>query len=305
MSTKTKPQPAPVKDAEYFLLEIPDDPYAMPAHPVAGLFPLMPDDELRDLADDIKKDGLHEPILVYKGMVVDGRNRLKACQLAGREPKFEPAHIGWKHDEEKALFDLVLSYNLHRRHLTPQQRRDVIGKVLKQDPGRSNRRVAEQTKTDHKTVASVRTELEGRGEIPHVEAREDSRGRAQPSRRRYRRRQPVVRSDQGTGEGNGHQRSKPPRVIDTEEAAEADARHQWLKKFAEALDWFERFVGQRNDEYLAWYTKPDSPGFFDHGITAERIEAVKAQLDRAAAISFRRRGERNPEDGPADRPLLA
>ena len=183
MSTKTKPQPAPVKDAEYFLLEIPDDPYAMPAHPVAGLFPLMPDDELRDLADDIKKDGLHEPILVYKGMVVDGRNRLKACQLAGREPKFEPAHIGWKHDEEKALFDLVLSYNLHRRHLTPQQRRDVIGKVLKQDPGRSNRRVAEQTKTDHKTVASVRTELEGRGEIPHVEAREDSRGRAQPSRK--------------------------------------------------------------------------------------------------------------------------
>jgi ParB-like chromosome segregation protein Spo0J len=265
----------------------------------------MPDDELRDLADDIKKNGLNYGILVCQGMVLDGRNRLRACKLAGVQPKFDPIDFRYAADPDQAALDFVLSCNLHRRHLTPAQRRQVIAAVLKQDPKRSDRRVAEQTKTSDKTVAAVRTELEGRAEIPHVEAREDSRGRAQPSRRRYRRRQPVVRSDQGTGEGNGHQRSKPPRVIDTEEAAEADARHQWLKKFAEALDWFERFVGQRNDEYLAWYTKPDSPGFFDHGITAERIEAVKAQLDRAAAISFRRRGERNPEDGPADRPLLA
>jgi ParB-like chromosome segregation protein Spo0J len=185
------------------LLKIPDDPYAMPAHPAAALFPLMPDDELRDLADDIKVNKLREPILVYEGKVVDGRNRLKACQLAGVEPEFKPPHLDWNGDLEKQLFDLVLSYNLHRRHLTPQQRRDVIAAVLKHDPKRSNRRVAKQTKTDHKTVAAVRTDLEGRGEIPHVEVREDSRGRAQPSQK-----PPAT--------------PHPPPVIDTDAAAAED-----------------------------------------------------------------------------------
>jgi hypothetical protein len=36
---------------------------------------------------------------------------------------------------------------------------------------------------DHKTVGAVRGELEGRGEIPHVEAQADTLGRQQPARR--------------------------------------------------------------------------------------------------------------------------
>jgi hypothetical protein len=39
------------------------------------------------------------------------------------------------------------------------------------------------TKTDHKTVASVRAKKERRGEIPHVEVRTDSQGRKQPAKR--------------------------------------------------------------------------------------------------------------------------
>jgi hypothetical protein len=77
----------------------------------------------------------------------------------------------------------VLSKNLHRRHLTPEQRRRVIAAVLKQDPKRSDRRVAEETRTDHKTVGKVREQLEGRGEIPHVDKRSDSKGREQPAAR--------------------------------------------------------------------------------------------------------------------------
>jgi len=57
----------------------------------------------------------------------------------------------------------------------------VIAKILKAKPEQSNRQIAKQVKVDHKTVGAIRAEGEGRGEIPHVEARTDTKGRKQPS----------------------------------------------------------------------------------------------------------------------------
>ena len=57
-----------------------------PAHPVAELFPMMTDEELSDLAADIQANGLIHPIVVDKaGVLIDGRNRLRACEIAGIE----------------------------------------------------------------------------------------------------------------------------------------------------------------------------------------------------------------------------
>jgi hypothetical protein len=69
-------------------------------------------------------------------------------------------------------------------------------------------------------------------------------------------------------------------------AAAADARRTWLKDFAEHLAWFERFLFERTDEHLAWYTLPGSPGLFDHGVTPGRIDAVLQNLERARNITF-------------------
>ena len=77
-------------------------------------------------------------------------------------------------------YAFVLSANVHRRHLTAEQRRDLIAKVLKADPAKSNRQIAKQVKADDKTVANVRHDLEARAEIPHVEIRTDTKGRRQP-----------------------------------------------------------------------------------------------------------------------------
>jgi hypothetical protein len=77
----------------------------------------------------------------------------------------------------------VEALNISRRHLTAEQKRDLIAKLLKANPEQSNRTIAKQVKADHKTVGSVRTELEGRGEVPHVETRTDSKGRKQPAKR--------------------------------------------------------------------------------------------------------------------------
>jgi hypothetical protein len=142
--------------------------------------------------------------------LLDGRNRLDAMELVGipfelawtkeryRREKcwclidndqddewmgfgiIEPIREQWI-DDEKNAYDFVLSANVHRRHLTNGQKRELIAKVLKAIPNLSDRQIATKTGTDHKTVANVRTQAEGRGEIPHVERREDSKGRRQPA----------------------------------------------------------------------------------------------------------------------------
>jgi hypothetical protein len=55
----------------------------LPFHPAAEKFPLMNEDELKALAEDIKDHGLNEDIETLDGMVLDGRNRYNACLMIG------------------------------------------------------------------------------------------------------------------------------------------------------------------------------------------------------------------------------
>lgn len=87
------------------------------AHPAATIFPLMDGIDLNALVDDIRAHGLLEPIVLCDGLVLDGRNRLRACELAGVEPRFE----AWEPDGMTPT-EWVVSHNLHRRHLTTAQR---------------------------------------------------------------------------------------------------------------------------------------------------------------------------------------
>ena len=88
----------------------------MAAHPATDLFPMMGDEELGRLAADIRERGLLVPIVTHQGKVLDGRNRLRACQIAGVEPQTEP----WTGIGSPTAW--VISINLHRRHLTASQR---------------------------------------------------------------------------------------------------------------------------------------------------------------------------------------
>jgi hypothetical protein len=161
-------------------------------HPAAELFPLMTEDELRELGEDIKKNGLRSPIVMHRGKVLDGRNRLDAMELVGiaftiiREPLHLEYHAGAANssiieDCDGDPYNFVLSANLYRRHLTSEQKRELINKVLKARPEQSDRQIAKQVKADDKTVAKVRSELEARSEIPNVKIRTDAKGRKQPS----------------------------------------------------------------------------------------------------------------------------
>lgn len=86
-------------------------------HPAASLFPLMDGVALRALIEDVRAKGLLEPIVVHEGKVLDGRNRLRACELAGVEPMF----VEWDADGVSPV-EWVVSRNLKRRHLTTAQR---------------------------------------------------------------------------------------------------------------------------------------------------------------------------------------
>ena len=86
----------------------------MKAHKFADIFPMIEGNELEVLKNDIKEQGLLNPIITYEDKILDGRNRYKACKEIGFKPNFQ---------EYKGTtpLEFVVSLNLKRRHLTQSQ----------------------------------------------------------------------------------------------------------------------------------------------------------------------------------------
>ena len=134
----------------------------LPVHPAAEMFPHLDAVALADLTADIETRGLTSPIVIWtpshdvhdvhllrrgkrKGIefcLLDGRNRLDAIAKLN---ELELADDGWPlignipavgHDDRIVVvgpevdpFAFVVSANVHRRHLTAEQKRDFIDLV--------------------------------------------------------------------------------------------------------------------------------------------------------------------------------
>jgi ParB-like chromosome segregation protein Spo0J len=149
-------------------------------HPLADLFPLMAGAEFDELVADIKANGLLKPIAVFDGMILDGRNRYRACIAAGVHLVTDDID-GWIDDPAA----YVISANIHRRHLTPEQKRDLLVELVKASPEKSDRTLAKEAGTTHPTIAKARKQAEATGKALPVEKRTgaDGKARKQPARK--------------------------------------------------------------------------------------------------------------------------
>ncbi|XVV38396.1 ParB N-terminal domain-containing protein [Streptomyces sp. CA-100214] len=106
---------------------------------------MLDEDELQALADDIRDLGQLQPIVLDStGRILDGRNRLRACELA----EVEPEYVTYSGDNPSAY---TLSVNLRRRSLSKGQAAMIAAKAcsvsehgLRSETERSARSVSEQ-----------------------------------------------------------------------------------------------------------------------------------------------------------------
>lgn len=100
-------------------------------HPVAYIFPRMSEGEFEQLKSDIAANGQQTPILLHEGKVVDGRHRLRACKELNITPQF--AELEAANDQK--VEQVVVSINLHRRHLTDSQKALIAGRLANLNVG--------------------------------------------------------------------------------------------------------------------------------------------------------------------------
>ena len=91
-------------------------------HEYANIFPMLEGEDLEALRADMDANGQINKIILHQGKILDGRNRYRICEMLG----IEPETIVYPGDDPLGL---VLSQNLHRRHLDASQRAMVAEKL--------------------------------------------------------------------------------------------------------------------------------------------------------------------------------
>src|SRR5512132_1008107 len=152
--------------------------------PFADLLPALPDDDLSALRDDIRDRGIVVPIVIDEHHnVIDGANRLRIAAGLGIRNLRADIRPGLSDAEKEELAE---DLNLHRRHLSREQLREVIRRRLQRHPERSNRQIAAEIGVRHETVGVVRSQLAATGEIRQLSKTVGRDGRARtttPARR--------------------------------------------------------------------------------------------------------------------------
>jgi hypothetical protein len=98
------------------------------AHPLAATFPMIEGTPMEELKADIRNHGILEPIRLFQGMILDGRNRYAAAKAVGH-PFSAKDFREWT-DSVTEAEAWVISTNFHRRQLTNAQKQEVIQKMI-------------------------------------------------------------------------------------------------------------------------------------------------------------------------------
>jgi len=172
-------------------------------HPACEKIPPMSAEELQATGENIQKHGLQFPIAILAANgsteLLDGRSRLDSMEAAGilriagkvtleyKTPAGEWGKVPVTHlPASTNPYEYALSANIHRRHLTADDKRKTIEAILKAAPEKSNLAIAKTAKVSDKTVSAVRAKLEATSEIPKLEKTTGADGKARPAKRKRR-----------------------------------------------------------------------------------------------------------------------
>ena len=125
----------------------------MQSHPAANAFPMLSDERHAALVADIRDNGLRVPIVIQDGMILDGRNRYKACQELGIHPETtEYTGNPWAY---------VWSLNGTRRDLTDAQRAAIWLKIDAQSREYMDRDAARRAQIEQERRAKIAARMQG------------------------------------------------------------------------------------------------------------------------------------------------
>jgi hypothetical protein len=113
-------------------------------HERSSIFPLIEGEAFDGLVEDIKKFGQLEDGVLFKGKILDGRNRYRACKIL--KIPFRAKEYSGKMDP----LDYIISQNLHRRHLNIAQRSEIGLLLLEEEEKLAKERTIEIKKEQAK-----------------------------------------------------------------------------------------------------------------------------------------------------------
>lgn len=92
-------------------------------HPMASTFPLIEGKEFEQFVDAIAAAGTLAPVEFNGGLLIDGRNRVRAVEeLRRRGIEIALPTVDWEPTDGETVEMHIFSVNFHRRHLTEDQR---------------------------------------------------------------------------------------------------------------------------------------------------------------------------------------
>jgi plasmid maintenance system antidote protein VapI len=127
------------------------------------VMPDMAQDEYDALKEDIAERGVMVPIeFDENGNVLDGHHRLKICAELGIDDYPKIVRAGMSESEK---WTHARKLNMARRHLTREQRRELIREQIKDTPELSDRQIAKMLGVSNSTVSVIRSDLIENGQV--------------------------------------------------------------------------------------------------------------------------------------------
>ena len=108
------------------------------AHPATNVFPMANGKVYAALKEDVRENGLREPIALYDGQILDGRARDQICEELGIKPWYRDVDL-----EDQTPGEYVVEKNLPGKDLTVVQRAAIGVEILPEVQAIARERIAE------------------------------------------------------------------------------------------------------------------------------------------------------------------